>query len=203
MRCGIRDVKLLLYEDSLPHLPILIPPSLKSQVKRTVKYIRIGYITNVLGIKGELKVEPLTSNTDRFYGLEYCYIDTGKGRLKVCPEYHRAYKNKLIIIKLKGYDSIDKVQQFKGKYLEVDRDNLAKLQEGSYYIFDIVDCTVYTNDGLEIGKVVDVLQPGGNDVYVVAGKRGEVLIPALRHVVKHIDIENKVIRVDLPEGLME
>jgi 16S rRNA processing protein RimM len=185
------------------HFPIPVPPLFKSQVKHVVEYIRIGYIANVLGIRGELKVEPLTSDTGRFGRLEYCYIDTGKGRLKVFPEHHRAYKNKHIILKLKSYDSIDSVLKFKGKYIEVDRKNLAELKEGSYYIFDIIDCTVYTVDGLELGKVVDVLQPGGNDVYVVAGDRGEILVPALKHVVKDIDIANKLIKVDLPEGLMD
>jgi 16S rRNA processing protein RimM len=168
-----------------------------------VEYFRIGYIANTLGVKGELKVVLLTSIPDRFETLQTCYIDTGTGKLQVRVEKQRPYKTNSIALKLTGYDDIDSVTGFKGKYLEVDRDNLATLEEGHYYVFEIIGCSVINADGCVLGEVVDVLSPGAHDLYVVMGKHGEILIPAVKEMVKDIDIREKTIRVSLPEGLIE
>ena len=122
-------------------------------------YFRIGYIANTLGVKGELKVLLLSSIPDRFRGLDRCYIDTGAGRLRVNVERYRPYKKGIIALKLKGYDDANSVLGFKGKYLEVDRENLAPLQEGQFYVFDIIGCKVKDTDGAVLGEVVDVLSP--------------------------------------------
>lgn len=166
-------------------------------------HIRVGYIFNTLGIKGELKVEPLTNDIKRFDDLEYCYINMGKFREKVYIQSYRPYKNGNIIVKLKDYDDINSVLKFKGRYMEIGEENLAQLEEGHYYIFQIIGCRVFTTDGEELGSVVEVLQPGGNDVYVVEGDKGQVLIPAIKEVVKEIDVDNKIIKVVLLEGLIE
>jgi len=168
-----------------------------------MEYIRIGFITNILGIKGELKVEPLTDDIKRFDELECCFIDMGKYRQKVYLERYRLYKKKNIVMKFKYYDNADNVLKFKGRYIEVDTENIVKLEKGHYFIFQIIDCQVYSTEGEELGKVVEVLQPGGNDVYVVKGPGGDILIPAIKDIVKNVDVENKIIRVDLPEGLIE
>ncbi len=168
-----------------------------------MEYIKIGYITNTLGINGELKVEPLTSDVGRFGVLESCYINMGKHRKKVRLERYRRYKKKHVIVKFEGLDDIASVERFKGRYMEIDMENAVRLPEGHYFIFQLLGCRVYTSQGDDLGQVVEVLQPGGNDVYVVKSPAGEVLIPALKDVVREIDIENKTIRVDLPEGLLE
>lgn len=166
-------------------------------------HIRVGYIFNTLGIKGELKVEPLTNDIKRFDDLEYCYINMGKFREKVYIQSYRPYKNGNIIVKLKDYDDINSVLKFKGRYMEIGEENLVQLEEGHYYIFQIIGCRVFTTDGEDLGSVVEVLQPGGNDVYVVEGDKGQVLIPAIKEVVKEIDVDNKIIKVVLLEGLIE
>lgn len=168
-----------------------------------MEYYRIGYIANTLGIKGELKVLLLTNITGRFKDLKDCYIDTGDGRLPVQVEGYRPYKKGIIALKLKGYDSINPVQAFKSKYLEVDRDNLAQLPKGHYYVFDIIGCKVLTTDDTELGRVVDVLSPGAHDLYVVKCDSGEILIPAVKEMVKNIDMDKKIMVVSLPEGLIE
>lgn len=166
-------------------------------------YYRIAYIANTLGIRGELKVLLISNVPDRFDGLEDCYIDTGKERLPVQVERHRPYRKNCVAIKLKGYDDIRSVEPFKGSYLVVDRANLAKLEEGHFFVFDIIGCKVLTTDGEAIGEVEDVLSSGANDLYVVKREKGEVLIPAVKEMVKDIDIAKKTIRVQLPEGLVE
>lgn len=168
-----------------------------------MEYIRIGYISNILGIKGELKVVPLTDNVKRYDILEYCYIDMEEYREKVCIEKYKPYKKKNISVKFKDYDDANSVLKFKGRYIEVDKANLVELKKDQYFIFQIIDCRVYSIEGEDLGKVVDVLQPGGNDVYVVKGPTGKILIPAIKAVVKKIDVNDKVIHVELPEGLIE
>jgi 16S rRNA processing protein RimM len=166
-------------------------------------YFRIGYIANTVGIKGELKVLLISNIPERFKDLKECYIHTGTVRLQVEVERYRHYKKGYIALKLKGYDDANSVSAFKGKYLEVDRENLAQLSEGQYYVFDIIGCKVLDSDGSVLGEVTEVISPGANDVYVVKGPRGEILIPAVKDMVKSIDIGEKTIRVELPEGLVE
>ncbi|MBA1333830.1 MAG: 16S rRNA processing protein RimM [Firmicutes bacterium] len=168
-----------------------------------MEYYRIGYIANTLGIAGELKVQVLTNDIARFSSLEFCFIDMGKEKERVEIQYYREYKKGYIIIKFRGLDTISETEKFKGRYMVVDEDNLAQLEEGHYYIFQILGCRVKTEEGEELGEVTDVLQPGGNDVYVVRGREKEILVPAVKQFVKDIDIKRKVITVDLPEGLIE
>jgi 16S rRNA processing protein RimM len=168
-----------------------------------MEYYKIGYIANTLGIKGEMKVLLLSNIPDRFKDLEECYINTGTGRQRVEVERYRPYKTGSIVLKLKGYDDANSVLPFKGKYLEVDRDNLARLEEGQFYVFDIIGCKVLEADGSMLGEVVEVLSPGAHDVYVVKGDKGEILIPAVKEMVKEINIREKIISVQLPEGLVE
>lgn len=166
-------------------------------------YYRIGYIANTLGIKGELKVLSISNVPGRFDNMKSCYIDTGNGKLSLELERYRPYKGRYIALKFLGYDDIDSVAMFKGKYLEVDEGNLAELEEGHFYVFDIIGCKVLTADGESLGEVGDVLSHAGNDVYVIKGKKGDILIPAVKEIVKDIDIVKKAIKVDLPEGLVE
>ncbi|MDD2573225.1 MAG: ribosome maturation factor RimM [Bacillota bacterium] len=166
-------------------------------------YYRIGYIANTLGLRGEMKVLLISNVPDRFEDLKDCFINSGNIRLPVEVERYRPYKKNCVALKLKGYDDANSVEALKGRYLEVDRANLAKLEEGHFYMFDIIGCKVFTTDGELLGEVEDVLSLGTNDLYVVKGERGEILIPAVKEMVKDIDIAKKTIRVQLPEGLVE
>ena len=77
------------------------------------------------------------------------------------------------------------------------------MEEGSYYVVDILGCKVNTDTNQELGKVVDVFQTGSNDVYVVKDEQGkQILLPAIKQVIKNVDIKNKIIIVHLLEGLV-
>ena len=136
---------------------------------------------------------------DRFDGLRTA-IDT-EGKAVGAGGKAQPYR-KNCGYKAKGYDDIRSESQ-RGSYLVVDRANLAKLEEGHFFVFDIIGCKVLTTDGEAIGEVEDVLSSGANDLYVVKREKGEVLIPAVKEMVKDIDIAKKTIRVQLPEGLVE
>ncbi len=90
-----------------------------------------------------------------------------------------------------------------GREIFVEREALLGLGEGEYYWMDILEIEVETQEGKRIGKVKEILPTGANDVYVVEGKRGEILLPATEEVIQSIDIKKRVMKVARKEGLWE
>lgn len=166
-----------------------------------IKYISVGQIIGVYGIKGELKVYPLTDNTKRFDDLVDVFIEIENEISRFKVNYVKYLKN-LVIVKLKGIDSIESAEEFCSKYIKVSRKDAVKLSSDSYFICDLIEAEVFTVEGLYLGKVKDVIKTGSNDVYIVKNEEKEVLIPALKSIFKKIDIENSRLIVELPEGLM-
>jgi len=164
------------------------------------KHLRIGKIVNTQGIKGEVRIIPLTHNVERYNDLKYVYIDDEK-LVKMEIEYVRYHKT-FVLIKFKGIDSINDAEKIKNSYILVDRKDAVKLPEGSYFIADLIAMDVYDIDNVYLGKIVDVISTGSNDVYVVKTDTNEILIPALKSVVKDINVEEGRMVVELPEGLI-
>ncbi len=166
------------------------------------QYLQIGKIVNTHGIKGEIKVIPLTDDPDRFKKLKWAYIEKGKDKEKREIEAVKFLKS-MLIIKLKGIDNMSDAEMLRDCYILVDRENAVTLPKNTYFICDIIGCEVYEENGNKLGELKDVLRTGSNDVYVVENANNtEILIPALKTVVKDISIENRKIIVELPEGLI-
>ena len=107
-------------------------------------------------------------------------------------------------MKFKGIDNINDIEKYKGKDLLVTRENAIPLEEGEYYIFDVLGSKVVTEEGIEIGELKEILQTGANDVYVVKTTAGkEVLIPSIPQCILNVDIDAKVVTVHLLDGMME
>jgi len=167
-----------------------------------IKYLTVGKIVNTHGVKGELKVIPLTSDINRFDYLKIVWLEKDGKLTEHFVEKVRYHKG-FVLVKLRGIEDMDKAAALKECFLKVDRKNARTLEEDEYFIADLMDCEVFEEEAL-LGKITDVLQTGGNDVYVVnGGKHGEVLIPAIGQVVRKVDIKGKKIWVELPEGLVE
>lgn len=163
--------------------------------------IRIGLIINTHGIKGELKLNALTDDLERFKDLDYVYLEkTGKKHQVLGVKYIKDNP----ILKLEGIDSIDQAELYKNTYLSIDKEQLVDLPDGAYFIFDLIDCKVYDLNDNYIGVVKDVLTYAANDVYLIKTEsKKEVMIPAIKEFVKDIDIDNKVIKIDPIEGMIE
>jgi len=109
----------------------------------------------------------------------------------------------MVFLKLKGIDTIEEAENYRNLYIKRKRDKDEKLEEDTYYIVDLIGCRVCTDDQKDLGEVVDVFSTGSNDVYVVKDELGkQVLLPAIKEVIKNVDIENKLITVHLMEGLV-
>jgi len=166
-------------------------------------HLQIGEIVNTRGIKGEIKVIPLTDDPKRFSELDWVYVEV-KGMLNKYDIQSVKYLPPFVVVKLKGVDSVEAAEKLVDSFILVDRANAVKLPENSWFICDIIGCTVYEEDGDILGEVADVLRTGSNDVYLVKcqGKK-DILIPALKSVVKEVSVESRKIVVSIPEGLID
>ena len=154
--------------------------------------IVIGKLGKVRGLNGELKLISLTDFVDRFDNLKE--VDVDGTILKV--EYVKTIGNNLVI-KFKDYSTREIAQKLTGKMLRVDKSEAAPLAEGEFYTFDIVGLEVRDLNDNKLGVVTEVLKTGSNDVFVTKAEDGrEILIPALKRVVKKIDIANKIMLID-------
>ena len=165
-------------------------------------FFRVGVIANTHGIRGEVKIFPTTDDVKRFDYLKEAYIDAGKEKIKVEVSNVRYFKN-LVIVKFKGIDNINDIERYKGKDLLVTRENALPLEEGEYYLADIIGANVYTEDGILFGSLEDVIETGANLVYSVQHEGKEVLLPVIDDCVKEVNVEEKKVIVDIMKGLLD
>ncbi|MBQ4425658.1 MAG: ribosome maturation factor RimM [Lachnospiraceae bacterium] len=165
---------------------------------------RIGIFASTHGIRGEIKVYPTTDSLERFKDLKEVIMEAKAGEKALEVEKVRFFKN-MVILKFKGIDNINDIERDKGSSLFVTRENAAKLEEGSYYIADLIGARVVTDDDRYLGTLQDVLQTGANDVFIVRdtavkGSR-EYLLPHIRDCVLSVSPEEGLIRVHMMNGL--
>lgn len=166
-------------------------------------YLRVGVIASTHGIRGEVKVFPTTEDINRFKKLKDVILDTGKEYINLEVAGVKFFKN-MAIVKFKGIDDINQIEKYKGKDLLVTRENAIPLEEGEFYIFDVLGSKVVTEEGTEIGELKEILTTGANDVYVVKTAQGkEVLIPSIPQCILDINVEEKIVTVHLLDGMME
>jgi 16S rRNA processing protein RimM len=165
--------------------------------------LRVGVITTTHGLRGEVKVFPTTDDPQRFKNLKEVLLDTGRERRKMEIASCRFQKN-LVILKFKGIDNINDVEQYKKCDLFVSRKNAVKLEENENFIADLIGLKVVLEDGTEFGTMKDVILTGANDVYVVETTEGdEVLLPAIRECILDVNLEEEVMTVHIMKGLLD
>jgi len=149
------------------------------------KLFKIGQIVNTHGIKGEVKVYPLTEDVNKFKRLKTVLVGgVEKNILGV------KFQKDRVILKIEGIDSMNDAETYKGKDIEILRDKEVELPSDTYYISDLKECIVYDINEKELGKVFDVLSTPNNDVYWIREPK-ELLIPVLRDIVLTVDINLK------------
>ena len=164
--------------------------------------LEIGQIVNTFGIKGMVKVKPFTDDIRRFDELKTVYVEKNSTKTEYEIEEVKYHKD-MVLIKFKGIDKVEQAEMLRNSYLTVSRDSIEKLEEGRYYIVDLLGLEVYTDEQVLLGTLEDIFNTGSNDIYVVKDKQGkQILLPAIQDVIKQIDIENKKIIVHLLPGLV-
>lgn len=176
--------------------------NVKNLIGEKMEYTIVGKIINTHGIRGEVKVFPLTNDIQRFDFLNYAYI--GEKKIKVYVETIKHHKN-LAILKFKEYSNINEIEKFKDEFIYVDEEEKVQLPEDHFFIYELIDSQVFDKEMNLIGTLTDIIQSSSNDVYVVKDKENnkEYLIPAVKQFVLKVDIENKEIVIDPIEGMIE
>lgn len=165
-------------------------------------FIIIGKIVSTQGNKGEVKVIPLTDSIDRFDKLTDVFIREGNIE-KLLKINNLKTKKNAVILKFEDIDNVEKAKILVPSFLKVKRSNAVKLPKDTYFIFDIIGLEVYTNQNELLGKVDNIISTGSNDVYVVKNKnKKEILIPAIREIIKNIDVKKKRITINMVDGLI-
>ena len=143
------------------------------------KNLKVGKIVNTHGLKGEVKVIPLTDDMRRFDDLDFVLINGKEVKIESCK-----YQKDRVIIKLEGVNKIEDAERLKEKFMEVTRENAVELEEDCYFLADTT--------GKELGRIYDVIQTKNNDVYWIR-KPKELLIPVLKDIVLDINIDERKI----------
>ena len=158
-------------------------------------FVAVGRIVAPWGVKGDVKVDPLTDFPERF----------GPGsRLWVAGQTLRVARSRWqtghVYLGLEGVTSREHAEALRGRLLEVPEEELKPLAQGQYYRFQIVGLEVFASDGRALGRVVEILPTGADDVFVVQGPAGETLLPAIDDVILEVDLTTGRMVVEPLEG---
>ncbi len=163
------------------------------------KMIDVGMVTNTHGLRGEVKVMPRTDYPEFFEEISGVYLDDGT-YLKITGI---KYQKNMVILKFRGINTVEEADAMRQKVLYVNKSVFDDLPEGTFLIADIIDLDVFEGEAY-LGKITDCLKTGSNDVYVVENNDEKpLLIPALKTVIEEVDIDKGIMRVKLPEGLLD
>ena len=165
---------------------------------RKMEKIKVGKIVNAVGLKGEVKVYNYSDSSEIYEITPEMYI--GKDLMEI--ESVRLQKN-MVILKIAGIDDRNAAEAAKGREIFITEADLPELEEGEFYIRDLIGMTV-TEDGAALGKVTDVIQNTAQDVFEIERENGkQLLLPRVDEFVLDIDLDTREIKVKLPEGLLE
>lgn len=167
------------------------------------EWIEIGTVFRKHGIRGEVKVYPLTDSPERFLDLQDVVLEDRAGKRHTVRIDRVRFQQDRLILHFEGKDTPEDVEPFMQSRLLIPRSEAVQLPEGRYYYSDIIGLSVYTESEEYLGVVEDILATGSNDVYVVRGDAGEVLVPVIREVIRKVDLENQRLIIHEMEGLLE
>lgn len=166
------------------------------------EYFEIGQIVNHFGIKGMVKVNPFTDDISQFEKLKSILL-AKDGKLSEVEIEETKYSKNQVLLKLKGIDTVEEAEKYRGCYLKIARSNSKKLPKDTYFIADLLGLTVYTDENILLGKVEDIYNSGANDIYVIKSEDGkQILLPGTKEVIKQIDLEQERITVHIIKGLI-
>ncbi len=161
------------------------------------QFLEIGQIVNTFGIKGMIKVKAFTDDIQRFSELKEVLIDEKEYKIQEV-KYHK----NMVLLQLEGITKIEEAEKLKNEYLKIKRENAIPLEEDTYFVVDLIGLNVYSDENEYLGELIDIFNTGSNDIYVVRREeKPQLLLPAIKDVIKQIDIENKKIIVHLIKGL--
>jgi len=155
--------------------------------------LSIGQVLRPQGLRGQVKIRPDTDDPGRFSALARVFVKDRAGRYEALTVNGVSVRSGFVYLHLGGDSTVEAAELRRGLVLYIPRGEAVPLGEHENFISDLIGCQMVDTEGRLIGTVEDVLQPGANDVYVVKTDQGTLLVPALKHVVLAVDVENKVV----------
>lgn len=165
---------------------------------------QIGAVIKTHGVRGEMKVFPMTDDVNRFRKLSEIIVQKKSGAEETLEVASARFFKNLVILKLKGINTLEEAEGYRGSALFVTRENAVPLEENEYYIADLIGLAVLLDTGEALGELSDVLSTGANDVYEVTGESGKkYLIPAIRDCIVQVNIEEGFMMIHPLPGLLD
>ncbi|MFA6808641.1 MAG: ribosome maturation factor RimM [Eubacteriales bacterium] len=163
--------------------------------------VLIGEVLKPQGFKGELKIYPYTNDVNRFKNLSEVILTDGKISVVFKVENVHVDIKEIVFLKLEGIDTKEECEKYRKYEVRVKLEDVPPLKDRWYY-FELEGMQVFENDVL-LGTLTKILETGANDVYIVEGEKGLICVPALKSVVKKVDVLSKRMDVVLPLGLLD
>ena len=168
-----------------------------------MELVTIAKTVKTRGLRGELVADLLTDFPERFDNLTRVFAVCGNDKTTELELEKFWFQKGRVILKFKGIDSIEAAESWRNCDICVPETETVKLEEGEFFDWELEDCEVETVAGEKIGKVQELMRTGGTEILVVKGAAKEYLIPFAETICVEVDIENKLIKIDAPEGLLE
>lgn len=165
----------------------------------------VGRIGKPRGLKGELRVFPLTDNIQRFKDIKVCYVEDQAGKIKQQLQIEKcSIVHTQVFIKFKDISNRNSAEKIKNLFLSLDRAEAIELSADSYFIADLIGCSVFDQEKGYLGDIAQIDKNISNDVVIVkkAGEK-DLLYPNLKSIVKNVDLSSRRVDVVLPDGLYE
>lgn len=165
--------------------------------------VPLGKVLKVHGIRGKVKVAPFGETLEQLERGRTVYFRDPEQRWRPLVIEKVQRQPKSLIISFRGVWNRDQAEVLRGKKIYLPVSQLPELEEGEYYYYQLIGLQVIDVHGEVLGKLTEIISTGSNDVYVVKKRDTEVLIPALESVIKEVNLHEKKMVVDIPEGLMD
>ncbi len=163
----------------------------------------IGKVLKPRGLKGEVKVEVVTSFPEHFSELKTVIVEKN-GQRQLHSIGHVKKANRSVVLKFKDINSVEQAELLRNAELFIEQDQLTVLEQDEYYIHDLIGLNVYDEQDNCLGELIDVESYSGNDVYILKGMDGkEYMVPATREVIKKVSLSEKRMIIHIMEGLLD
>lgn len=160
------------------------------------KEIVIGKIVAPHGVRGDIRIMPLTDRPEQFLNLSYLLLEDGRQLTVKAARFHK----RMVLVSTKEITTMNDAELLRDKKILIRAEDLPPLEEGRFYVADLIGLPVFDEEGKQLGTFKDSITTGSNDVYIVAVPCGkDLLIPALKIYVREINLQEKRIVVKLPE----
>jgi 16S rRNA processing protein RimM len=168
-----------------------------------MELIAIGRVSRPIGTRGEIKIQSLTDDVKRFEMLKSVWIGENEGNARIRRVCAVRINREQVSMRLDNVADADSAEKIRNLYLFVPEDEAVELREGRFFIDDILGCEVVTEEKMKVGIVSDLLSLPANDIWVISDGAREILIPAVKDIVRQVDVRNKRIVIHAPEGLLD